>query len=101
MIQHVVGMLLALVELLEAEAARLNASVRRLVVQGAVVLIAACAAGGLAVLGSVFLVWAFFAALRPELGEALAALIVGLTIWIVVGGATWLMSKRMKPRRNA
>lgn len=100
MLQHAVGMLLAAVELLEAEAARLNANVRRLVVEGAVALVAASAAGGLFVLGSVFVLWAFFTALRPAVGEPLAALIVGLTVWVVVGGATWLISERMKRRRQ-
>jgi hypothetical protein len=100
MVQHVVGMLLALIELLEAEAERLNANVRRLVVEGAVALIAASAAGGLLVLGSVFVLWAFFAALRPALGEAWAALIVGVVVWTVVGGATWLVSERMRRRRK-
>lgn len=101
MVQHVVDMLLALVELLEAEAGRLNVNVRGLLAQAGVVVIAAFAAGGLLVLGSLSLVWAGYAALRPAFGEALAALIVGLVIWILVGGATWLGYRRMKQRRPA
>lgn len=100
MVQHVVGILLAVVELLEAEAERLNANLRRLVVEGAVALAFATAAGGLLVLGSVFVLWAFFTAMRPSLGESWSALIVGLVVWTVVGGATWLVSERMKRRRK-
>ncbi len=100
MVQHVVGMLLALVELLEAESERLRVGVRRLVVEGAVALIAATAVGGMLVIGSVFVLWAFFAALRPALGEAWSALIVGLVVWIVLGGATWLVSAQLRRRRT-
>ncbi len=98
--QHVVGMLLALIELLEAEAERLNANVRRLIVEGAFALVAASAAGGLLVVGSAFVIWAFFTALRTALGEAWAALIVGVVVWILVGGAMWLLSGRIKRARQ-
>jgi len=100
MMQHVVGMLLALAELLEAETDRLRASVRRLVVEGAVALIVATAVGGMLVVGSVFVLWAFYAAMRPALGEAWSALIVGFVVWIVLGGATWLVSAQLKRRRT-
>jgi uncharacterized membrane protein len=99
-VQHAVGLLLAVVELIEAEAARLKLNLRHLVVSGAVALIAAIVAGGALLTGSVFLTWAFFAALRPPLGEAGAALTVGLTVWIVVGGATWLVIRRLRRKRT-
>lgn len=100
MLQHVVGILLALIEVLEAEAERFRANVRRLVVEGAVALIVATAAGGMLVVGTVFVLWAFYTAMRPALGEAWAALIVGLVVWIVVGGATWLIFGRLKRQRT-
>ena len=100
MVQHVVGLLLAVVELLEAEAERLQLNVRNLLVSGAVAMIAAIVAGGALLTGSVFLTWAFYAALRPPLGEAGAALTVGLTVWVVVGGATWLVLRRLRRKRT-
>ena len=101
MVQHAVGLLLAVVELIEAEAERLQLNVRQLLVSGAVALLAAIVAGGALLTGSIFLTWAFYAALRPPLGEAVAALVVGLTVWIVVGGATWLVFNRLRRKRTA
>jgi hypothetical protein len=43
-----------------------------------------------------FLFWAAYAALLPELGSALSALVVGLGLWIVVGGASWLIANRLR-----
>ena len=100
MVQHLVGLLLAVVELLEAEAERLQLNVRHLLVSGAVAVIAAIVAGGALLTGSVFLAWAFYAALRPPFGEALAALTVGLTVWIVAGGATWLVFNKLRKKRT-
>jgi hypothetical protein len=100
-VQHAVGLLLAVVELLEAEAARLQLNVRHLLVSGAVAVIAAIVAGGSLLTGSVFLTWAFFVALLPPLGEAGAALVVGLTLWIVVGGATWLVFNKLRKKRTS
>ena len=100
MVQHAVGLLLAVVELLEAEAERLSVNLRQLLVSGAVALIAATVAGGALLVGSAFLIWAFYAALRPPFGEATAALIVGGTVWIVVGGATWLVLGRLRRKRT-
>lgn len=100
MVQHLAGVLLALVELLEAEAARFNASVRRLVLEGAAALAFATAAGALLALGGGFVVWAAFTALRPPLGEPLAALVVGVSLLSLVGGATWLVFGRMRRRRE-
>ena len=100
MVQHVTGLLLAVVELLEAEAERLKLNLRQLLVTGAVAVITAIVAGGALVLGSVFLTLGFYAALRPALGEALAALTVGLTVWIVAGGAAWLILGRIRKKRT-
>ncbi len=100
MVQHAVGLLLAVVELLEAEAERLQLNVRHLLVSGAVAVLAAIVAGGALLTGSIFLTWAFYAALRPPLGEAGAALVVGLTVWIVVGGATWLVFRKLRRKRT-
>lgn len=96
MVQHIVGVLLAAVELLEAEAARLKVNARQLVMNGAVAVIVAIAAGGALATGTVFLSWAFYAALRPSMGDALAAMTVGLTVWIVAGGAAWLAIGRLR-----
>lgn len=96
MTQQLVGVVLAVVELLEAEAARLKLNARQLLVSGAVAAITATVAGGALLTGSVFLSWAFYVALRPNLGEALAAMTVGLTMWIVAGGATWLVLGKLR-----
>lgn len=100
MVQHVVGLLLALVELLEAEAERLKVNLRQLLVTGAIAVIVALVAGGAMVLGSVFLTVGFYTALRPALGEALAAVTVGITVWVVAGGAAWLVLGTLRRKRT-
>lgn len=101
MVQHAVGLLLAVVELLEAEAERWTLHLRELLMRGAVALIVAIVAGGALVTASGFLTWAFYVALRAPLGEALAALVVGLSVWIVVGGAAWLVIARLRQKRTS
>lgn len=96
MLQHFVALGLAVVELLEAEAARLKLSGRRLLVTGALVLMGALLAAGLLAAASGLLLWAAFLWLRASVGQAPAALILGAGIWIVVGGASWLVANRLR-----
>jgi len=95
-VQHFVGLALAFVELLEAEAARLKLNVRKVVATGALVLMGALVAAGILSAASGLLLWAAFLGLEGSVGRAPAALILGAGLWIVVGGASWLVANRMR-----
>ena len=98
MVQRVVALLIAVVELLEAEADRLTTGIRRLLVTGALVAIgAALVAAGL-VGGGGFLLWSLYLTLLTRMPDATAALIVGLGVWVLLGGATWLAVQRLRRR---
>ncbi len=96
MVQHFVALGLAFVELLEAEAARLKLNVRQVLTSAALVLMGALVAGAMLSAASGLLLWASFLALQPAVGTALAALILGVGIYIFVGGAAWLVANRMR-----
>ncbi|MBW6456106.1 MAG: hypothetical protein K0A98_09465 [Trueperaceae bacterium] len=94
--QRVVALLIAVVELLEVEADRLTMSVRRLLVTGALVAIGTAVVAAGLVGGSGFLVWSLYLTLLARMPAALAALIVGLGAWVLLGGATWLAVLRLR-----
>ncbi len=96
MVQHFVALALTFVELLEAEAARLKLNVKKVLATGALVLMGALVAAGLLSAGTGLVLWAAFLGLEGSVGQAPAALILGVAIWIVVGGASWLVAKRMR-----
>ncbi|MFU8887115.1 MAG: hypothetical protein ACNA8N_00770 [Trueperaceae bacterium] len=96
MVQRVVALLIAVVELLEVEADRLTMSVRRLLVTGALVAIGTAVVAAGLVGGSGFLVWSLYLTLLARMPAALAALIVGLGAWVLLGGATWLAVLRLR-----
>jgi len=95
-VQRVVALLIAVVELLEVEADRLTMSVRRLLVTGALVAIGTAVVAAGLVGGSGFLVWSLYLTLLARMPAALAALIVGLGAWVLLGGATWLAVLRLR-----
>ena len=96
MVQHFVGLALAFVELLEAEAARLKLNIRKVVATSALVLMGALVAAGILSAASGLLLWAAFLGLEGSVGRAPAALILGAGLWILVGGASWLVANRMR-----
>ena len=96
MVQRVVALLIAVVELLEAEADRITAGLRRLMVTGALIAIGATLAAAGLVGGSGFLMWSLYLTLLARMPDALAALIVGLVVWVLLGGATWLAAQRLR-----
>ena len=96
MVQRVVALLIAVVELLEAEADRLTTGVRRLLVTGALVAIGTAVVAAGLVGGSGFLVWSLYLTLLARMPAASAALIVGLGAWVLLGGATWLAVLRLR-----
>lgn len=98
MVQRVVALLIAVVELLEAEADRLTTGLRRLLVTGALVAIGAVLVAAGLVGGGGFLVWSLYLTLLAHMPDALAALIVGLGVWVLLGGATWLAVQRLRRR---
>ena len=95
MVQHLVNVLVAFLELLEAEAERFTAGARKLLVTGAVVAVAAVVASAMLLAASGLLLWAFYLALLTLMTEPWAALSVGLAVWFVVGVGTWLAVARM------
>lgn len=96
MVQHLVALALAFVELLEAEAARLKLNVRKVLATGALVLMGAVLAAGVLSAASGLLLWAAFLGLQGSVGTAPAALILGAGLWVVVGGGAWLVAKRLR-----
>ncbi len=96
MVQHLVGVVLALVELIEAEAARLKLNIRKLLVTGALVAVGAVIGSFVLLVATGFLLWSFFLALLPGMTPAQASLTVGLVIWLLVGGAAWLVASRLR-----
>ncbi len=96
MVQHLVGVILALIELLEAEAERLKLTLRKLLVAGALLIVGAVVGSFVLLVATGFLLWSFFLALLPWMTEAQAALLVGGVIWLVVGGALWLVANRLR-----
>jgi hypothetical protein len=95
-VQHFVGLGLAFVELLEAEAARLKLNVRQTLLTGALVLMGALVAAGMLTTASGLLLWAAFLGLRASLGPAPAAIVLGVGIYLIVGGASWLVANRLR-----
>ena len=96
MVQHLVALGLAFVELLEAEAARLKLNAKQVLVTGALILIGAVLVAGMLSAASGLLLWAAFLGLRTSVGQAPAALILGAGLWIVVGGASWFVANRLR-----
>lgn len=96
MLQHLVALLIALIELLEAEADRLKLGVRGLLVTGALVAVGASVGAAMLVAASGLLLWAFYLALLPVTSAAVSALIVGLVVWLLIGGGAWLAVQRLK-----
>lgn len=95
MVQNLVNVLVAFLELLEAEAERFTHGARKLLVTGAVVAVAAILAATLLLAANGLLLWAFYLALLPLMSKTWAAVTVGLAIWLVVGGGAWLAVARM------
>lgn len=98
MVQRVVALLIAVVELLEAEADRLTTGIRRLLVTGALVAIGATLVAAGLVGGGGLLLWSLYLTLLARMPDALAALIVGLGVWLLLGVATWLAVLRLRRR---
>jgi hypothetical protein len=97
-VQHLVGLLVAFVELLEAEAERLKLGLRKFLVMGAVIAVAAVVGAAFLLTASVFLVWALFLALAPVMHDALAALVTGLVVWLLIGGGAWLAINQVRKK---
>jgi hypothetical protein len=95
-VQHLVALLIALIELAEAEADRLKLGVRKLLVAGALVVVGASVGAAMLVAASALLLWAFYLALLPLTSAAWAALIVGLVVWLLIGGGAWLAVQQLK-----
>jgi hypothetical protein len=96
MVQHLVALVVAFIELLEAEAQRLKLGLRGLLVTGALIAVGASVAAAMLVAASGLLLWAFYLALLPVTSAAASALIVGLVIWLLIGGGAWLAVQRLK-----
>jgi len=95
-LQHLAALLTAFVELLEAEGKRLELTLRKTLVAGALLAVVAAVVGAGMIAASGFLLWAFYLALAAYLSPALSALIVGLAAWLLLGGVLWLIVRRTK-----
>ncbi len=96
MVKHLVAILVALVELLDAEAVRLKLGLRKLLTFGALAAVAAVLGPAVLVFASGFVLWALFLALASTMTLAGAALATALIVGFVFGGAVWLVSRRLK-----
>lgn len=96
MLQHLVALLTAFVDLFEAEGQRLQLALRKVLVAGVVLAVVGTVVGAGLIAASGFLLWAFYLALAAELSSALAALIVGLVAWLLLGGVLFLIVRRTK-----
>ncbi len=96
MLQHLVALLTAFVELFEAEGQRLQLALRKVLVAGALLAVVATVVGAGLIAASGFLLWALYLALAAQLSSSLSALIVGLVAWAVLGGVLWLIVRRTK-----
>lgn len=96
MVRHLVAILVALIELLDAEAVRLKLGLRKLLTFGALAAVAAVVGPAILVFASGFVLWALFLALESTMSLAAAALVTALIVGFVFGGAAWLVSRRLK-----
>lgn len=96
MVQHLVALLTTFIELLEAEAERLKLGLRGLLVTGALLAVFAAVASTALVVATGFLLWSYFLALDPHMASAWAALIVGVTVWVLIGLAALLVFNKLK-----
>jgi hypothetical protein len=95
-VQHVVALLTTFIELLEAEAERLKLGLRGLLMTAALLAVGATVAATALVVATGFLLWSYFLALEPYMYDAWAALIVGGTIWLIIGIAAWIVVSRLR-----
>lgn len=96
MVQHLVALLTTFIELLEAEAERLKLGLRGLLVTGALLAVFAAVASTALVVATGFLLWSYFLALDPYMASAWAALIVGVTVWVLIALAAILVYNKLK-----
>lgn len=96
MLQHLAALLTAFVELLEAEGQRLELTLRKTLIAGALLAVVATVVGAGLIAASGFLLWALYLTLAAYLSNALSAAIVGLVAWLLLGGVLWLIVRRTK-----
>lgn len=96
MAQHLVALVVAFIELLEAEAERLKLGLRGVLLTGAMIAVGATVVGTALAAGLGFLLWALYLALLTATSAAWAALIVGLALWLVMGGGGWLVVRSLR-----
>lgn len=83
-------LVIGVVELLEAESARLRQRVAGLAASVGLAL----GAGLLLLVGAIWLAWAGFTALASAIAPAAAAALIGLACMIVAGGVLWNVTRR-------
>lgn len=96
MAQHLAALMVALIELLEAEAERLKLGLRGFLTTVALLFVGAAVGGAALIAGMGFLLWSLYLALLHSVSAAWSALIVGVVVWLVIGGAAWLVVRKMK-----
>lgn len=89
---RLIGLGLALVNLVEAEGRSARRNVSRLAARAAALFALAL----IFLLGVMFSLWGLFLVLEPQVGPPGAALITGLATMTLSGGAAWLTADRSR-----
>lgn len=95
MLRSLVDVLIALIELVEAEGRALRRAAKRLGVTVGVIAVAAGVAMALLLGATGLLVAALFMWLLEWMHPALAAFACGAVIWLVVGVSAWILVRRV------
>jgi hypothetical protein len=98
MLRSIVDLLIAFIDLLKAYADEVQEGVKRTALKVGVLaglgIVAVGVAVGALFLATAALLWALFLVLLESMSPALAALVTGLIVWVVIGGGAWLAASR-------
>jgi hypothetical protein len=97
-LRSLVDLAIAFMDLLQAYARQIQESAKRTALKAGVLaglgIIAVGVAIGTLWLATGLLLWALYVALIDPLGVALAALVTGLVVWLLFGGAAWFAIRK-------
>lgn len=96
MLERVVTLFVTVIEWLHVKAERLGVGVRTVLAAVALAAVGATVGGAVLVAASGFVLWSLFLAMEASMSTAWAALSVALVVWLGIGGATWLLVRRLR-----
>jgi hypothetical protein len=98
-LRSLVDLFIAFTDLLQAYAHEIQESAKKTAIKVGVLaglgIIGLFAAAGAMVFSTVLVIWALYLALASAFVPATAALLTGLIVWLVIGGAAWLAVRRV------